>query len=516
MLHLSLIPLVLWGGVLKEAFKVTEYQLAHNQVAVRTAMAHDGRFAVAWVDSISYRDPFIPTEFEVFVRFFDSNGNPVTEAYQVPKLADTNWIYWPCLAMDSAGSAVLLWEEGPYKGYDSNYVRFQLFDKDGHPRGSAQVVLNGFVTDMNPLGLGCNDKGEFAVTWGQRLWTSVGARVWVQRYDADGIFKGVPFLVHEDFAEDYDTHFDRLQTTLSNAGDLVVTWLEGIETTKNYPRFQAFDAEDDPILAWEPSGHRLDDGGPYDGSLSQVHWLDNDRFVVFWVDLKPRWLEGRGFSDRGLTRHPIQNLVNESSDWISAWGYSGGFSSAFSPENRFALTYTRTYKSSIGSYDNQVGVLGEIANKDPVRTTDIFEYSAPLGEDTIWRTPENVTSVPLQPPAVGACNDQIVWVYSRINTDSTCEAFAVLTDWNMGIGIEEPPVVIQSPIRLSTMFNRLSYDLPGEAQLTLYSTDGRRILEETIEGKGTWVAPIGFPSGVYFARVEGENLSARSKVVVVK
>ncbi|MEA3311215.1 MAG: T9SS type A sorting domain-containing protein [candidate division WOR-3 bacterium] len=82
----------------------------------------------------------------------------------------------------------------------------------------------------------------------------------------------------------------------------------------------------------------------------------------------------------------------------------------------------------------------------------------------------------------------------------------------------ERPVFTQSPIQLSASLNRLFYDVSGsvtgEAKLTLYSVDGRKVLEETIKGEGIWQAPS-FPSGVYFARVKSESASARAKLVII-
>ncbi|MQY71132.1 T9SS type A sorting domain-containing protein, partial [bacterium] len=78
--------------------------------------------------------------------------------------------------------------------------------------------------------------------------------------------------------------------------------------------------------------------------------------------------------------------------------------------------------------------------------------------------------------------------------------------------------------KLEASLNRLSYDVSGsvtgEAKLTLYSADGRRILQETIKGKGIWTpsSPLSshIPSGVYFARVEGDASSRTQKVVLIR
>lgn len=98
------------------------------------------------------------------------------------------------------------------------------------------------------------------------------------------------------------------------------------------------------------------------------------------------------------------------------------------------------------------------------------------------------------------------------------EVLLIKTDSLGYVSIEEEPV-IESVIRLEASLNRLSYDVPGEAKLTLYSADGRMVLEETIEGKGIWTpSPPSshLPAGVYFARVESETSSKTQKVVLVK
>ncbi|TKJ43323.1 hypothetical protein CEE36_04635 [candidate division TA06 bacterium B3_TA06] len=97
------------------------------------------------------------------------------------------------------------------------------------------------------------------------------------------------------------------------------------------------------------------------------------------------------------------------------------------------------------------------------------------------------------------------------------EVLLIKTDSLGYVSLEEEPVM-ESPIRLEASLNRLAYDVPGEAKLTLYSADGRKVLEETIQGKGTWTPspPSSQPSGVYFARVEGGASYQTKKVVLVK
>ncbi|MEA3312633.1 MAG: T9SS type A sorting domain-containing protein, partial [candidate division WOR-3 bacterium] len=128
---------------------------------------------------------------------------------------------------------------------------------------------------------------------------------------------------------------------------------------------------------------------------------------------------------------------------------------------------------------------------------------------------------------VGACV-QVTSDRGYIICGSTCsyaplhrgsDVLLMKTDSLGEVGVEEQPVR-ESPIQLSASLNRLSYNVPGEAKLTLYSSDGRRVLTETIQGKGTWTPSFPpsshLPAGVYFARVEGDASSKTQKVVLIK
>jgi len=476
-------------------------------------MAPDGHFAVAWLDSLQLER--WRCELDLFIRFFDSTGNPITEPYQIAKMADTNLIGASHLDMDSAGNTVLIWTE--YARLEPNDVllRLQFFDTSGSPLGSPQTDHQGHISPGRAVAVSLNDQGGFAVAWDRE------GTICARRYSFQGGPQGDSFRVHGDLPD--DVYFNYPGVALSDAGDLVVTWLEFIPP---WSRFQVFDAEDEPILGWEPMGHLVNEDSA-DGTRVEAYWLDNDRFVFFWIDHAWPWrIAGRVFADRGLTRYPIRRLVHDTLG--TTWADPGGrFAVALSSDERFAETHIRSYSDHPDTsdpwkrrcWDHGGGILGYIQDNEPIRRTTLFEYTPPLGKDTVNSHFDNWHHT--QPPAVACCDDRLVWVYSRLNTDTIFEAFAMITDWDMGVGVAERPVFTQSPIRLSASLNRLSYDVPGEARLTLYSADGRRILEETIQGKGTWTPsppssqPSSHPpSGAYFARVKNHSASARAKGVV--
>jgi hypothetical protein len=507
MLNISLLALILWGGILAGPFRIADAEQGHHQGCLRAAMASDGHFAVAWLDSLQL-DRW-RCELDLYIRFFNQDGSPLTDAYKITKAVDTNEIGGSHLDMDSQGNTVLLWTE--VSGED--LLRLQLFDTSGSAIGSPQTDHQGYVSWKNrSVAVSLNDQGEFAIVW------DVGVGIFARRYSFQGGPQGDSFRVHGDLPD--GVYFYHPGVALNDAGDLVVTWYESHRDGDNYPKFQVFDAEDEPILDWEPMGHLVVDDS-LGGSRVEPYWLDNDRFALFWIDyFPPPWhIAGRVFSDRGLTRCPICRLVRDS--LALTWpDPTGRFTVAMSSDERFAETHTRSYTdypdtsdpSKKRHWEHGVGILGYIQDNEPIRRTTLFEYTPPWGADTVNSYFNNLPHT--QPPAVACCNDCIVWVYSRFNTDTIFEAYAMVTDWNMGVGVEESAPKIVSPIYLSASLNRLSYDVPGEASLILYSVDGRRVLQETIQGKDVWEAPF-LPSGVYFARVVCPSAKATAKLVIL-
>jgi len=515
MIQSTVLFLALCAGTLVEPFRIAQAEPGHHQTYPCAAMAPDGHFAVAWVDSIASGDPFNPDDLELdlFIRFFDRDGNPMTDAYQIAKMADTNWVHYPWLEMDTAGNAILLWvDRETQSAEEPSYVRFQRFAPDGSPVGSAHtVVARVFLYKRSPIDLSLNNRGEFAVTWLEVIppyWELTC--VWVQRFNLEGYPEDRAFLPH-DIPGNYLLPFTFPRVALNDEGDLVVTWRDKLNPDTVYLRFQVFDAADEPVLSWRSRGHLLD----YEkgGKWAEPFWLDDDRFVAFWTY---GGFVGEVFGHRGLARYPIRTVVVDTLAHIWTGSRSERmFSVAFSSDERFAEAHDRTHShwDPWYAWRHGGGVLGEIRDNEPWRLTNLFEYTPPLGKDTAYSDFLGATT------AVAACDDQIVWVYTRLNPDTILEAWAMISDWDMGVGVEESPIQTSSPIKLSASLNRLSYDVSGsvtgEAKLTLYSADGRKVLEETIQGKGVWDAPV-LPSGVYFARVTTEGYSARTKVVVLR
>ncbi|TKJ43080.1 hypothetical protein CEE36_04855, partial [candidate division TA06 bacterium B3_TA06] len=517
------------GGGLVEPFRIAEAELGHNQRQGCAAMTSDGHFAVAWIDGIASGDPDDPDdqEPELFVRFFDRDGNPMTEAYKITKLADTSWIWHPCLEMDTVGNTILLWEERKTRGKEEpSYVCFQHFAPGGNPVGSAhtlvaRALLGKQTPPFSPIDLSLNNNEEFVVTWceiepGPPTYKNY---VWVERFDMEGDPKNRPFLA----CDEECVFFYYPRVALNDEGDVVVTWRDQLTpfySDTAYQRFQVFDAADEPILSWRSRGHLLD-YEEHDDWDPQFFWLEDERFVAFWrrsIDLNLWGLMGRVFVHRGLARHPIRLVMLDPHE-VGAWEKM--FSVAFSSDGRFAETHLR--RSELHEnwwWERPGGIIGEIRDKEVWRQTNLFEYTLPFEKDTAQGI--NPVWMAYFVPAVGVCDDRIVWVYPHSTPDSICEAWAMITDWDMGVGVVEQPIVEKPPnweviTSIGSQIVLRYQDRPDGFRASIFDASGRKVDEvHATESSGMIIWGRCYGPGVYFIVLKSAGATKAQKVVLIR
>ncbi|MCK4334653.1 hypothetical protein KAX06_07745, partial [candidate division WOR-3 bacterium] len=340
------------------------------------------------------------------------------------------------------------------------------------------------------------------------------------RFDLEGYPVDRAFLPH-DIPGNYLLPFTFPRVALNDEGDLVVTWRDKLNPDTVYRRFQVFDAADEPILSWNPRGNLLD----YEewGRWAEPYWLDDERFVAFWVKHLDQGygVVGEVFTHRGLARYPIRPVVID--NLAGSWTWSGSerdFSVAFSSDERFAETHFRCYyhEDPWCVWGHGGGVLGEIRDNEPWRRTNLFEYTPPLGKDTTWDEFISATT------AVASCNSQILWVYTRPNPDTISEAWAMISDWDMGVGVaEQPPVTHYTDWEVVTSIGPqivLRYaDRPEGFHAFVFDATGRKVDElhsDLTQGTITWGECYRcYGPGVYFIVPSGGKSSAQ-KVVLIK
>ena len=110
----------------------------------------------------------------------------------------------------------------------------------------------------------------------------------------------------------------------------------------------------------------------------------------------------------------------------------------------------------------------------------------PWGADTVWCVNDWGDKARLQKPAVACSDDRIVWVYSQLNTDTIFEAYALVTNWYMGVGVAEPPVTPVTPVT-----HQLEITNPIGSEITLrYSNCPQGFRASVFDASGSKVDQI--------------------------
>ena len=473
----------------------------------------------------------------MYIRFFGKDGNPTTDTYMIPKIHDTAWVNLQSMDMDSTGNTVLVWIEGKTRSSTTlSKIRFMSFSPDGTPLSPVKTLYSD--VDMGySVSVSISNKGQFALCFQTRLRDSSG--VWVQRFDLSGNPLDSAFLAYDTLPDTFEGDYQVAKASLNEEGDIVVTWWHNIETAQNYPFYQVFDAEDKPIN-WNPFGHRIDGGSSRTGCRSpHPYWIDNDRFVVFWSDycypINPNGalpILGRVFSDHGQTPHEICVVSWGDRLHVAPFVYDS-FMTDLSPSGKFAYTHERMYTFLDSSstpwearaWTQDAGILGEIIDDKPQRKTSLFEYTPAWDADTIWCADHFGDWPLLQRPAVACNDDRIVWAYCRLNTDTIFEAYALVTDWDMGVGVTHPPVTHPPSSDLKVVSSigptvTLRYsNCPQGFRASVYDAGGRKVDQiQSTATSGTirWGGGHGcYGAGVYFI-VADKGSRQVSKVVLVK
>lgn len=489
MFLISVLSSVLFHGFLVEPFRVADAEPGHNQTDICSAIAPDGRFAVAWTDETQDLS-------DVYIRFFDIDGEPVTDPIKMEKYVDGNEAFCPCIGMDSLGNTVLVWVE-----WESDEVKLQLFDREGNSKGTIQTVIETPL-DFNPLALSVNKKGEFVVAWHDRV--SDRSHILFRRYSSGATPSSKPFQVH-----DSSTTMPVLQRpviSLNEVGDVAVAW------SSNPILYQVFDSLNQSILPWESAGQILPDNAGI--SSPRIHWLDNERFILF-ASTTWNWpFVGTLFVQKDSLKYASFGLIYDKL-------HSGmdSYSSAVIAE-RFALNYNRRYVKDDTDphiyWTHQAAFTGNIINNIPLKDQGPFEYSPPLEGDTSnYLNPLAVYHV-----TVSANENNLVWGYSRIESDSAVRAYVTVSDWNI-TGVSERPgseitAGFEVPQAIGSEVVLRYEDYPQGFRASVFDASGRKVDEiSTPNQSGVLFWGPCQNRGVYFI-VPQDSKARPTKIVLIR
>ena len=258
-------------------FTIGGYSVVNPSVASDAA----GAFIVVWAD-YSY-----PTDYDVYGRRYDSNGNPLGGSFQVSTYTIGNQDE-PSVASDTNGNFVVVWtshfgfqQDGSQAG-----VFGQRYDNSGNRLGG-EFQVNTYTTDNQESPSVASDaSGNFVVVWQSQSQDGDSLGIFGQRYDANGNRMGGEFQVNSTTTSDQD-----VPSVASDVnGNFVVVWASdqdgggGSEGGVGVVG-QRFDSDGNPV----GGEFQVNTHTPNFQSDPSVASDASGNFVVVWTSEYPRW-----------------------------------------------------------------------------------------------------------------------------------------------------------------------------------------------------------------------------------
>lgn len=168
------------GTALADEFQVSNVTTG-NQSDASVASAADGRFAIAWQDSLADA-----SGTGVFARRFAADGTALAAPFRV-NTATTGTQAGPDIGMSAEGAFVISFQDLADRDGDGGGIFARRYNSAGTALGNDFQVNTFSTKDQNDAAVAMDADGDFAVTWsGYGLPDSTTANSFVQRFRADG------------------------------------------------------------------------------------------------------------------------------------------------------------------------------------------------------------------------------------------------------------------------------------------------------------------------------------------
>ncbi len=248
------------GEPLGDDFRVNDDSGYSYQGLPDIACDESGNFVVVWEDAREGLD--------IYAQLFDHSGNVLGENLKVNADSGTDLHNSPSCDRSPQGDLVVVWaaREGEVQN-----VYGRLFGSDGQPEDTCFKINDDDqeVDHLSPK-VSTDSSGSFVVGWVDQR--DGQDRIYLQRYDPDGIKRGDNFPLHAGKADASQSDPD---LDLNQTGEFVVVWVESGQI-----RAQPYDTSASPV------GTNIvvvDDPSSFPEN-PQVKVTDNGYFVVTWTD----------------------------------------------------------------------------------------------------------------------------------------------------------------------------------------------------------------------------------------
>lgn len=178
------------GSLLGANIRVNDDVTLQHQMNPSMAAAHDGTFFMVWQDRRS-------GNYDIYAQRYDSTGNALGANFKVNDNSGTTLQIMPSVACDSAGNAVVAWQDGRSSSYYDIYA--QRYDASGAAVGANFKVNDdiGSAYQWNPAVACAPTAGRFVICWTDYRNPDGDPEVMAQSY-LSGSAAGANFQVTDD------------------------------------------------------------------------------------------------------------------------------------------------------------------------------------------------------------------------------------------------------------------------------------------------------------------------------
>lgn len=282
---------------------IDEFEVGSGSNPV-VAMNRTGDFVIAW--DITKQEEDIVFQ-EINARRYDSEGNPLSEAFAV--FPDTNSLE-QSVAIHDDGSFVIIGIFLQEDGLDSD-IHGRLYDSSGNPHIEV-FKANTHDKDWKTVpSVAMDADGNFIVTWQSVAQDGSGTGIYAQRFDYDGNFVGNEFQVNSVHWENQTSPCVAIDAN----GNFVVTWdnwYMGGEKRNVFAR--VFDNNAEPIDEFQVNSDTL----ASNAAPMPVLAIDADGdYVVAWQTLGDIYAKRIEFSVPDTTPPRVEIISPEDGSWVS-------------------------------------------------------------------------------------------------------------------------------------------------------------------------------------------------------
>jgi len=232
-----------------------------------------GSFVVVWVDYRNGSD-----DPDIYAQRFNAAGSPIDSNFRVNDDGTGNRQTEPAVTMDCLGDFVITWRDDRYFSIYGSEIYAQRYYSTGAAFGY-NFYVNDDVgnNDQDHPDIAADSIGNFVITWeDKRLYSTFRREIFAQRYNYTGTLLGGNFPVNNDM----DTADQKDPAVAADAlGNFVITWEDGRNWGRDiYAQRYTFAGS---TLG---SNFRVDDASPSDQSEPDVARDYSGRFAVCWRD----------------------------------------------------------------------------------------------------------------------------------------------------------------------------------------------------------------------------------------